>query len=1152
MQHRGIDIRTFLMAFRTFLYVQHMDKQIILLQIPKKNYNINFKTIKIMKTKRLLTGLMALAVTLTMQATDYFYTNSARYKVIGENLFTQGSPEDNPSAWKNHGGISLDQAVTAFAVENEGGPDGGKYLKVLSSGEDAGILNSDVMLEAGGLYLVTYKVKGTAARTNNNLGTKSSNTQNFFVNADGSLNTSASGYKAVSNQFYYYDEWQQVNATVAISAETPLFLVATFYNLLEGDGFADFAVYPVEKVSDDRVLQRYIDRAKLLLTIPELTNGRGALQGMLEEMETFIETNESDSEQTDYLEGLKSRITKFLDANGADAAPYFTNFTFDQTSNPKANAAVSGWGTGSRWGSENANAIFETIHAVQWIGNNYELGRGAITQERALPAGKYLMVISAMGYDNPNKSDIIDYKAKVKGIRMFINADSLELEDLPSWNPKSYAKVFTVNEGENVKVGVQNEAVSNSNFIAFDNHYLYLLGSTTEQLDDFVNAKKLADAQTALQTVINQAKDDLVNAEYIFGKDVLTDSITKSEQILAAETFPATSPDVLATQKTYMQNAINAYRTLNVEVVGLKTDIDDCRSLVANDEYEEGKPALQSAIDVAQTFYDAITPAVRDSAAIMKTDSVLVAARADFYLANASLKTPGMIEIVNPTFADGSSSKGSAIPGWDAGGFNQNSKSGWGTYKSGIWTTGIALYYNRNSSTTEKKYIAQEVKLEHPGVYEFSAECKACHQNKSKNTPNNGVYWFVGDAGTYNETKFDSVGIYTPYIDGELASPVRYKVRVVISEPRSVRFGCDAIGNKAATNIDISGCEVRYFGPYDKYVADSVKAVVQPTIDSLAAEIAIAQDLKNTSRNKENCATAVQAFEAAISHAEVVKSKEVTSLADLQSLNDEITTLIAAENAYKVSGVWPAEGTFFDLTSYIRNAELTDTLSNATGELTFAEWLYDGNTAYFGEDALMTYVFNADSKADMKIHQMLEGMPAGKYQFMANATYKLETDGTTTPQDEDMNALIAQYNQDNGFYVVANAASATMKGVLTGCEEDKWSGIITSWNYRHHHPAGILDGNNFNNILTFDITAADGGKIDLGIEAKGAKATQLIWAKNFALYFWGDNAGDLSGIESIGCEKQKTDGAVYNLQGQRVTTPKHGLYILNGRKFYVK
>ena len=1092
-----------------------------------------------------------MVATLTAQATDYFHTNSGRYKVVGENLFTQGSPEDNMAGWKNHAGTTLDQAITAFALENEGGPDGGKYLRVLSATEDANILNTDVMLEPGLTYLATYKVKGTAERASNNLGTTSNNTQNFFINADGSLSTSATGYAAMSSRFYYYDQWKEVNAVVTVPADAPVFLVATFYNLLEGDGFADFAVYPVEKVSDDRVLQRYIDRAKLLLTIPELTNGKGALQGMLEEMETFLETNESESEQNDYMEGLKNRMVKFLDANGADAAPYFSNFTFDQTSTPKANSNVSGWETGGRWGTSGANNMFETTYGVQWIGNSYELGASSLRQQKSLPSGKYLYVISAMGQDKPNKSDIVDYNTQVTGVKMFINADSLELDDLPTWNPKSYAKVFTVAEGEDVMVGVHNTGTSNANTIGFDNHYLYLIGGTTEQIEAHVNAKKLADAQNALIVMIDSAKVVVEKPQYVFGKPVLRDSIAISEAVYAAETDPASSPAVLTQQMNYMRSAIRNYYTLNAEIVLLKEDIDDCNGLLAEERYTEGKPELQAVVTAAETFYAAVNPEVRDSAAIMQQDEALVIARENFYVANSSYKNPGLLTIQNPTFREGPTSRSQAVPGWDDANINRNSKSGWAAAANTAFETGYAINYARNSNSCESKYLAQDVALVRPGVYSFSAEMMAYHA-AGKNNANTGVYFFLGHEGLEGE-KIDSLVAYTPD-----QVPVRYNIQIVVNEPTTLRFGVDARNNKSCSRIFVSGCQVKFYGPYDKYQTDSVKAVAQPTVDSLAAEIAYARDLKNTSRNKEQFAAAVQTFETAISHAETVKAKEVASLAELIGINDEITTLKEAEDAYMISGVWPAENTYFDLTRYIKNAELTDTLANADGEFVFTDWTCDGNYAYYGEGALMTHVFNADSKADMKVHQVIEGMPVGKYQFIANATYKLETNGQTFPQDEDMNGLIPEYNKDNGFYVVANEGSATMKGVLTGCEEDKWSEVITAWNYRHNHPSGILDGDRFLNSVSGDVTAADGGKMDIGIEVKGAKATQLIWAKNFALYFWGDKVGDVQGIDATLNDKgQMINDKVYDLQGRPVSVSvnvsvKKGLYIQNGRKVVVK
>jgi hypothetical protein len=1090
--------------------------------------------------------LVTLAAAITIQAADYVYTNNARYKVMGQNLFTQGSVEDNLGGWRSASNRALSEMPDTFAIENEGGPDGGKYLTIKAGGIGASIVNADVMLEPGQTYYFTYKVKGSAERQNFSMTVGNNNYQNIFVNADGSISTSATGYAAVaSSKFYYNDTWTEMGFAYTVPADAPLFLVMDFEKLLEGDCFADFAAYQVQEVSDDRVLRRVVDRAKLLLGMDELTQGKSGLQGLIGEMEEFLAVNESANDQKDYLAGLEDEISRFLAQNGVDIAPYFSHFTFDDIS-PKSNSNISGWNTGYRWGTAAANAVFTTVFGVQSIGNSYELGYASLQQEKALPAGKYLYVISAQGYDLPNKSDIVDYRSQIAGVKMFINNDSLDLADLPTWGPKNYAKVFTVNEGETVNLGICNTGISNANQIWFDNHYVYLLGGTKEQVDNYVNAQKLADALYALKVMTDSAKVVVEKPQYIFGKQALRDSIAKSEAVYAAENDPVNSPAVLTAQMNNMRSAIRAYYTLNVEVVTLKEDLDDCKALLANERYTEGKTELKAVVDKVDVFYVAIDPEVRDSLAIMQHDEALVAAREEFYVANASYKNPGQIAINNPTFLEGPSSKSSAVPGWDDGNVNRNSKSGWQAGANTAFETGYALGYARNNSSCEAKYLGQDVKLERAGVYTFSAEMQAYHSG-GKNNANTGVYFFVGQEG-FDGVKIDSLVAYTPD-----QVPVRYKINVVIDQPTTLRFGVEARNNKACTRIFVSGCQVAYSGAYDKYQRDSAMAVAQPTIDSLAAEIAVAQTLKNTSRNKESFAAAVKTFEAAISHAETVKAKEVTSAEDLKAVADEIEVLKAAEEAYKISGVWPAEGEYFDLTAYLKNADLTDVETNESNEKVFTNWISEGNTASQNDNGLMNYVFNESSAKDMKVHQVVEGMPAGKFQFMANATYKLETNSVDFPQDEDMNGLTAVYNACQIYTVEANNTSMVMKGLLTGCKDDEWQEILSARDYRHHRYGTAFDGDRYENWLEFELTAADGGKVDLGIAAKGAAATQVFWAKNFRLLFWGDKV--TTGIDEavrLNNNEEMRNNNVYDIQGRRVVNMTKGLYIMNGKKIVVK
>lgn len=787
-----------------------------------------------MKARLLLVNFVAFAAALgSAQASDYVYTTSARYKVIGQNLFTNGSVEDAPSSWMTASNKSLDQLPDTFAVENTGGPDDGKYLTVRASGIGASIINTDVVLEAGKTYYISYKVRGTAERQNYSLGPTSNNTQNFFVNADGSLSTSATGYAAVATQnFYYADQWTEMGYAYTVPADAPLFLIVDFYNLVEGDCFADFSVYPVQEVSDDRILRRVVDRAQTLLDISELTEGRSSLESLMNEMNTFLASNESTNDQQDYMAGLEEELSTFLNKNGLDVSPYFSHFTFDDVT-PKGNASVSGWTTGSRWGTGTANYLFPTTYASQAIGNSYNLGNGGMSQEKVLPAGKYLYVISAMAYNYPNKADIIDYRTHIDGIKMFVNADSLELDNLPTWGPKNYAKVFTVKEGESVTLGVHNTGVSNANSVRFDNHYIYMLGGDKTEVDNFVNNYKLNNSRNALRVMIDSAIVVVEKPQYIFGKKELRDSISVSEGVYTAETDPVNSPSALDIQTTKMRAAINEYYAKNVEVQVLRGDIDFCQSLLADEAYLNGKEALKTAVNTANTFYESLNPdgySEEVVTSINDADAALLAARDVFYVANANYNTPGLVAIQNPTFEQKPASTGADVPGWDAGGYNQNSNSGWkytaNGDKYGYSSTGFGICYGRNSTECTKKYLAQDVRLNQAGLYEFSAEIVVGHTTASRNSEQSGVFFFVGKEGLGGE-KYDSIQAH--FIKDEEGNidvvARRWTVRYIAKEPQTVRFGLDALNNKTGNRIFFSANEVRYFGDYDKYVADSIAAV---------------------------------------------------------------------------------------------------------------------------------------------------------------------------------------------------------------------------------------------------------------------------------------------------------------------------------------
>ncbi|MBQ3361013.1 MAG: hypothetical protein IJG46_02625, partial [Prevotella sp.] len=55
--------------------------------------------------------------------------------------------------------------------------------------------------------------------------------------------------------------------------------------------------------------------------------------------------------------------------------------------------------------------------------------------------------------------------------------------------------------------------------------------------------------------------------------------------------------------------------------------------------------------------------------------------------------------------------------------------------------------------------------------------------------------------------------------------------------------------------------------------------------------------------------------------------------------------------------------------------------------------------------------------------------------------------------------------------------------------------------------------------------------------------------------FWGCTISDVevvTGIQNVTYKPADNDAAIYNLSGQRVTSPTRGIYIRNGKKVIIK
>lgn len=801
------------------------------------------------------------------QQGDAVYTFNGKFKIIGENMLTNGDFSDGVNGWTGLTGNAV--PTDTFSVVPAGGPDGMNCLQVSMSGGTLGTnlhnsanFRQSVRLTPGN-YVFTYKVKAlTGGCTSNTRSSgRNDNYQDVFLNNSGKspyLSTNEADNITSSVAAYVETEagnWMTVSYNYRVEADE--YANFEFFNLIQYDCFADFGVYPVEQVGDDRLLQ---DAVKTLEAfVADETNFPSAADYLAGPIEDLKASMENPDLTVDDVNGMVSMILgsdgsalqEYLNTISADVSKYFNYFTFDDCAEKSANkGAADGWTeSGGRWGVSAPWSNYSTRHIFAEINGGYGLGAGSQYQSAFLPKGKYLYMVQASAYQYytaAKETYIVDWYNQRSGLKYFINADSVDMADVPTWKSNTYFHVFNVaNDGEQT-IGfyrAANEAasgndrnrVSGGGQVRFDNMHIRILGVTDEDVERFFLENNLADAQNSLKTMIDSAKTVIADSRYIWGKDVLQDSINVSQGIYDQYTNAVQEDiDKLNDQMPLMRDAIRDYYAINKEYTQLGDDIAAANKLTDDETRPDGKDELRAAITTADTYYKSLNAqSERDSLQLVKTDSLLNDAVGDFYLANASYQTPGYITLVNDDFTDGTNGwsvdNGTGTAVWKASDVDMP------TYK------GRAVVFNRGVTASDNKYIVKDVYIKKTGIYEFSATC-AVHSSSWSEIGENQTY-------TYLIAGADSVNVITKG-DGSKKQQIgewdRFVVQTNIENvetseglvaPHYLRVGLVKIpkedGTNQSVNIICFGSPVLvYYGTKEEYESGiSDVEVVDTTFD---------------------------------------------------------------------------------------------------------------------------------------------------------------------------------------------------------------------------------------------------------------------------------------------------------------------------------
>lgn len=713
------------------------------------------------------------------QQGDAVYTFNGKFKIIGENMLTNGDFSDGVNGWTGLTGNAV--PTDTFSVVPAGGPDGMNCLQVSMSGGTLGTnlhnsanFRQSVRLTPGN-YVFTYKVKAlTGGCTSNTRSSgRNDNYQDVFLNNSGKspyLSTNEADNITSSVAAYVETEagnWMTVSYNYRVEADE--YVNFEFFNLIQYDCFADFGVYPVEQVGDDRLLQDAVNTLEAF--VADETNFPGAADYLAGPIEDLKASMENPDLTVDDVNGMVSMILgsdgsalqEYLNTISADVSKYFNYFTFDDCAEKSANkGAADGWTeSGGRWGVSAPWSDFTTRHIFAEINGGYGLGAGSQYQSAFLPKGKYLYMVQASAYQYytaAKETYIVDWYNQRSGLKYFINADSVDMTDVPTWKSNTYFHVFDVaNDGEQTlgfyraaneaASGNDRNRVSGGGRVRFDNMHIRILGVTDEDVERFFLENNLADAQNSLKTMIDSAKTVIADSRYIWGKDVLQDSINVSQGIYDQYTNAVQEDiDKLNDQMPLMRDAIRDYYAINKEYTQLGDDIAAANKLTGDETRPNGKDELRAAITTADTYYKSLNAqSERDSLQLVKTDSLLNDAVGDFYLANASYQTPGYINLVNDDFTDGTNGwsvdNGTGTAAWKASDVDMP------TYK------GRAVVFNRGVTASDNKYIVKDVYIKKTGIYEFSATC-AVHSSSWSEIGENQTY-------TYLIAGADSVNVIT-------------------------------------------------------------------------------------------------------------------------------------------------------------------------------------------------------------------------------------------------------------------------------------------------------------------------------------------------------------------------------------------------------
>lgn len=557
-----------------------------------KPNGITLKKPTIMKRRTLLALAIALASTggMAHNLHDVAYTERAKFRIISENLVSQE------------------------AFETDYGTD----------------VNLEAKCDTRSYYYVSYDIKaGYGTKTRTSFGKKDEkNSYRVYLVSDENNSTDIS-----RTQYYYEDRWKTVAyAFVAAAGSTVKIDMTT---LLTGDSVRNVCIHKATEIGDERPLLEEIARMESLISRGDIiTNSLDDFEETLGLIKAQLDESVDKPTLADLKDLLNTTYEEVMEDNSVDMKEWVTNLDFDGITPSNKQQTPTGWSvTGDRWMCRSADydANFSTSPFVQRsIPWKYSLGEAKIWKTASLPAGKYMFTMKAGAWRYINSAGEYNFDYSLDGLKLFANNDTVTWTVCKSDWGRKVSVVTEIKDGEQLVIGMMNPACD-ANLIGYDDGELRLIGKDYSDVTAWMDSVTLADKRSSLQTLIDSARVMLSSDYYMWGKTRLNDSVA-----VYAANITSADLTLLNHDAKNLKGEIGLVHTLNKEYKSMYAELENCRTLYADETYLKGKAELGVAIGNTEDFIAKVDREVRDSAGCVNQYDLLIAAQVAFEKANRS------------------------------------------------------------------------------------------------------------------------------------------------------------------------------------------------------------------------------------------------------------------------------------------------------------------------------------------------------------------------------------------------------------------------------------------------------------------------------------------------------------------------------------